>query len=239
MLVAIENGETDVKVLAERFEVSPSTVRRDLQRLSGKKKIMRTYGGAILAPPVVEESLPIRESLNYQEKERIARTAADFVRDGETLILDGGSTVGMMGQFLSGKRLTVITNNIKLASYFADDTRISTVLLGGTIRSLSLSTCGPLAEDNMRWMSAARYFTSANGVVPGRGLCEATIEQISLKRLMMRQAQETFVLADASKIGFSGQPFWLELNAGWTLISTASAEACKPFERDGAKIIFA
>lgn len=187
ILIALAEGEADVDVLAQRFGVSPSTVRRDLQRLSKEKAVMRTYGGAILAPSAVEETLAEREVRNIEAKQAIARAAAAYIQDGETLILDGGSTVTALAQLLRERTLRVITNNMKVAWMLTDAPGISLILLGGTIRPISMTSYGPLAEEAMRTLTAARLFTSADGVVAERGLCEATLEQASLKRLMMRR----------------------------------------------------
>lgn len=177
------------------------------------------------------------KKINCAAKEAIAKSAVAQIEDGEIIILDGGSTVTFMGQFLWERHLTIITNNMKLAPMLADAPHISLVLLGGSLRPISMSTYGPLAEEALRCLSAAKFFTSANGLMARRGLCEATIEQISLKRLMMRQARETFVLADASKLGCDDQPIWAELHAPWTLITDAEEALSSPFKKEGAKII--
>lgn len=241
ILAAIGAGETDVGVLSERFDVSASTVRRDLQRLSGEKAIMRTYGGAVLAPPVIEESLAERERTNHLAKEAIARAALAHINDGETLILDGGSTVAALGQLLHERRLQIVTNNIKLALTLGDAPEITLIFLGGSIRSLGMTTCGPLAEEAMRSLTAAKLFTSADGLVAGRGLCEASLEQISLKRVMMRQAEQTIVLADASKLGRAPQSAWASLPERWTLITDSNADEkqWRPFEAEGATVVLA
>lgn len=239
ILAALAAGETDVGVLSERFDVSPSTLRRDLQRLSGEKAIMRTYGGAVLAPPALEESLAERERTNHLAKEAIARAALELVDDNETLILDGGSTVAKLGLLLRGRRLRIITNDVKLAISLGDAPEIELIFLGGSLRPLGMTTCGPLAEEAMRTLTASKLFTSADGLVAGRGLCEASIEQVSLKRLMMRQASKTIVLADASKLGSARQSAWVALPEHWTLITDADEQQWRPFETEGATVISA
>jgi len=238
ILELIASGERDVYTLALRFQVSPSTVRRDLQHLSGEKAVTRIYGGAMLTPPVIEEPYSFRAKSNSAGKRAIAKSAVEQLRDDEIIILDGGSTVAAMGMLLRERRLTVITNNMEIAAVLADAPGISLVLLGGTVRPISLSTYGPLAEDTLRGLTAAKLFVSADGLVVQRGLCEATIEQISLKRLMMQQAQETFVLADSSKLGCASQAVWAQLQTPWTLITDAQQEQWQPFfAQGGVRII--
>ncbi|HEY8610337.1 MAG TPA: DeoR/GlpR family DNA-binding transcription regulator [Roseomonas sp.] len=236
ILAAIASGDADVDVLAARFGVSASTIRRDLNALSAKRAIARTYGGAILAP-AHETSLRARTAQHRGAKAAIAKAALALIGDGETVILDGGSTVEALGRLLPGRALRVVTTNLPLLPVLAGAPGMELVVLGGTVRPISMSTVGPLADQALRHVTAARVFMSADGVMPGRGVCEATLEQVALKSMMMRQAREVVVLADASKLGRNGQPFWAPLPAGWTLVTDAPAADCAPFAAEGARVI--
>jgi DeoR/GlpR family transcriptional regulator of sugar metabolism len=239
LLEALVAGEADVEALAQRFEVSASTVRRDLQRLSSTNAVKRTYGGAILAHPAPEESLSQRQAVNGPQKEAIARAAADLLEDEDVLILDAGSTVAALGRQLRGRQHRVITNSLALIPTLAAEPGIELTLLGGAVRATSMSSTGPLAVEALRQMTADRLFTSADGLVAERGLCEASLDQIALKRLMLRQARETIVLADSSKLGRGVQSFWAPLPARWVLITDDGADAaqCEAFAAAGARVI--
>jgi DeoR family fructose operon transcriptional repressor len=242
ILAEVAGGEADVDRLARRFGVSASTIRRDLQRLSATRAVTRTYGGAILAPvaaSVVEESFQARREVNRDAKAAIAAAALAVLRDGERLILDGGSTVEAMGPGLRHRRHLVITNNMPLLPVLVAALDIEVMVLGGMVRPMSLATTGPMAEQALRQVTADRCFMSADGLVAGRGLCEATLEQVTLKSLMMTQATELFVLADASKLGRTSQPFWAALDRPWTLITDAAADPaqCRLCESVGARVI--
>ncbi|MFC3127410.1 DeoR/GlpR family DNA-binding transcription regulator [Pseudoroseomonas globiformis] len=233
ILQAIASGEVDVGSLAARFGVSASTIRRDLQDLSAQQPIARTYGGAMLVGASRERSLSVRAGQNQAAKAAIAETALRHIKDGETLILDGGSTVEALGRRLGGRRLRILTNNLPLIPVLAQQPEIELVVLGGTVRPISMGTTGPLAEQTLRHVTADKLFTSADGLMPGHGLCEATLEQVSLKSMMMRRAAAVFVLADRSKLGHGGQPFWSPLPGGTTLITDAPPEDCAAFEAEG------
>jgi DeoR/GlpR family transcriptional regulator of sugar metabolism len=237
ILAEIATGDADVDSLAARFGVSASTIRRDLQHLSAQRAIARTYGGAMLAPPPQEQSLRAREGQNRAAKAAMAEAALALIGEGEALILDGGSSVEALGRRLPGRRQRVITNNLPLIPLLAEAPAIDLVVLGGTVRRISMGTTGPLAEQALRSMTADKVFTSADGILPGRGLCEATLEQIALKTLMTRQAAEVFLLADASKLWRADQSCWLPLQAGWTLITDAPEPACRPFRDAGLRIV--
>ncbi|MCB8882237.1 DeoR/GlpR transcriptional regulator [Acidisoma cellulosilytica] len=242
ILAEVKNGQADVDRLAASFGVSASTIRRDLQELSASQAVTRTYGGAILTPgPVtdVEQSLQARRAVNRSAKAAIAAAALALLRDGERLILDGGSTVAAMGQGLRQRRHLIITNNMPLVPLLAGMAEIEVMVLGGAVRSISMATSGPVAEQALRQVTADICFVSADGVVAGRGLCEAMPEQTALKSLMMAQASEIVVLADSSKLGQAKQPFWAPLDRPWTLITDAAADPmqCRLLEGSGAKVI--
>ena len=241
LLEALRAGVGDVDDLARRFDVSPSTVRRDLARLSRENAVTRTYGGAIIAERAAEPTLGERLGVNGAEKRAIARAAAALIHDGDAVILDAGSTVAALGALLKGRRCRVVTNNLALLPVLAGEPGIELVALGGTIRPTSMSAVGPLAVEGMRRLTADRVFTSADGVVAGRGLCEASLDQVALKSLMMEQAGEVVVLADATKLGRAEQSAWAPLPARWTLVTDARAEAAhiETMERAGARVVVA
>lgn len=222
LLDALGVGEIDVDGLARRLHVSASTIRRDLQHLSATHGVRRTYGGALLARHPVETTLTQRLAVNGPEKRAIAEAALALVADGETLILDAGSTVVAFGQLLRARRLRIITNNLALLPFLADAPELDIIVLGGTLRATSMSTVGPLAIEALRLMTADRAIMSADGVVAGRGLCEAGLDQVALKTVMMRQVHEVIVLADASKLGRIEQTAWAPLPRTWTLVTDSN-----------------
>ncbi|TXN45948.1 DeoR/GlpR family DNA-binding transcription regulator [Methylobacterium sp. WL7] len=225
LLEALGLGEIDVDDLARRFGVSASTVRRDLQHLSDTKAVRRTYGGAILAAAMPETTLDQRLAINGPEKQAIARAALALIADGETLILDAGSTVTAFGRLLIDRRLRIITNNLALLPCLAQAPGIDLVVLGGGLRATSMSTVGPLAVEALQRMTADRTVMSADGVVAGRGLCEASLDQVALKSVMIAQARETIVLANAGKLGRAEQMAWAPLPRRWTLVTDATVPA--------------
>lgn len=233
ILDLIGTGEEDVDLLAEALGVSASTIRRDLAVMSEQGVITRTYGGAMLAHALPEQTLSAREHLNRGAKEAIAQAAADRIQDGDSVLLDAGSTTGALGRLLPGRRLRVVTGNLPLVPVLANEPGLDLMVLAGTVRPISMGVVGPLAELVLRRMSVDKVFLGADGVVAGRGLCEATAEQISLKELMAAQAAEVFVLADASKLGRATQSFWAPLARRWTLITDSSATDAQlePFTR--------
>lgn len=234
ILDLIGSGDINVDALAERLEVSPSTIRRDLADLSRGGSVTRTYGGAVLARPQGEQTLTDRERINRSAKEAIGQAAAALIDDGDCLLLDAGSTVAALGRQLGGRQVRIVTGNLPLVPQLIE-WGIDVTVLGGSVRPLSMGVMGPLAEMALTRLTADKAFLSADGVVAGRGLCEAHADQCSLKELMMAQAGEVFVLADASKLGRASQQHWAPICRPWTLITDADAmeDQLEPFERLG------
>lgn len=235
LVAALQAGVRGSESLSRHLGVSLVTLRRDLIQLEAEGRLVRTFGGAVpVGGHEPELSLVQRRHLHREDKEAIARTAAALIRPGETVIIDGGTTTAALAEKLRGRRdLRVITNNLQVMATLSGEDGIELVMLGGAVRRLSLSTSGPLAELTLRRLSAERVFLGTDGVVAGRGLCEASNDQIQLKELMMAQASKIYVLADSSKLGRSAQQAWAPLDRPWTLITDAKAETLQldPFRQ--------
>lgn len=218
VLEEIHNGNGETKLLSERFEVSPATVRRDLEQLASSGRITRTYGGAIVQPAAEEPPFREREHINREQKVALARAAAGQVSDGDFIILDGGSTTGHIAAELRGRSIIAVTVglNALLALYDASPTEV--VVLGGSFSEQTESMLGPIAVENLRKFSPDRAFVSAAGVTAS-GLHSPTFQQAQLKTEMLRVSRESFVVVDASKIGVSALPYRTPLDSRVTIIT--------------------
>lgn len=236
-------GLVDVEQLALTFDVTPSTIRRDLAVLTASGGLTRTYGGAIAVGSGQEPSLGQRTTMAVTQKEQIARLAATFVQDGETLVLDAGTTTGSLARRLRGRAgLTVITNGMTTLTELGDDDHVHVIGLGGDLRNISQGFVGPLAELALTRLTADRAFLGADSLDARLGICEASPVQTRLKELMMEHADAVYVLADSSKLGRKAFDAWAPLEKPWTLITDAGAteEQLAPFrERGDATVLVA
>jgi DeoR family transcriptional regulator, fructose operon transcriptional repressor len=233
ILELLHNAETDIERLADTLDVSVATIRRDLGQLAEEGKITRTYGGAVLPPTSLERSLQERAMIAKREKEAIGLLAATHVAENDTLILDAGTTTGALARQLRHfGYLKVITNGFSVMLALSEAKNIEVILLGGTLRYISYGVVGPYAELVLRRITAARTFVSADGIVAGRGLCEATAEQAALKTLMLEQTKEIYILADSTKLGDSYSSFWTPFPDTWTLITDSGVKESQlaPFQ---------
>jgi len=222
MLQAVLNGMTEVSALCEHFGISEVTVRRDLRALADNRLILRTYGGAAsVSTHAPEESLDERRHSFPAEKEAIGRAAAAHVAEGDTIFLDSGTTTAALARALVHRNdIHVVTNNLLVVQTLATS-GVPLTLIGGEVREPSMSTLGPLAQLTLSRISVDKAFLGADGVVPGRGLCEATTDQAWLKECLMRQAANIYVLATSDKLNRDSQQHWAPIEGQWTLITDA------------------
>ncbi|WP_314194404.1 DeoR/GlpR family DNA-binding transcription regulator [uncultured Arthrobacter sp.] len=223
--LAVTTGLASVEELSRHFRVTASTIRRDLAHLNEEGKLARTYGGAVALGAHPEPSLRQRTGEAYEQKHAIAAWAAAEVKDGENILLDGGSTVGALAHALREREnLSVTTPGINTLQELADSRGIRVDCLGGRLRGVSQTFVGPLAEAALERMSFDRVFLGADAVTADDGLCEADHAQTRLKELMARRGDAVYVLADSGKLGKRPFHAWAKLALPWTLVTDSGAD---------------
>ncbi|MFJ2830454.1 DeoR/GlpR family DNA-binding transcription regulator [Streptomyces sp. NPDC087263] len=195
-------GPASVTDLSEQLDVSPATVRRDLVRLAEEGLLTRVHGGAV----VEEGDQPFAEvaEVRVDEKDAIAVKAASMVQDGQSVLLDIGTTTFRLARQLHGRRITVITSNLVVFEELVDDEGIELVLLGGMVRRAYRSLVGFLTEDNLRQLHADWVFLGAGGVRPGGQVMDTTVVEVPVKRAMIKAGERVVLLADRAKFPGTG-----------------------------------
>lgn len=238
--LAKTSGLAGVDELSVIFGVTPSTIRRDLGQLTAEGLLARTYGGAIALSAHPEPSIRQRTLEGFDAKRAIAKWAATQVLPGETILLDAGTTVGAMGEFLrETEGLTVITAGLTALEALADADTVRVECLGGTLRHLSQGFVGPLTESALARVSFDRAFLGADAVTADRGICEAELEQTRLKELMMERGAAVYVLAHAAKLGRRPFHAWAPLPPDVTVVTDSSATDAqiRPFADAGIQVV--
>lgn len=199
-------GRARVDELAHEFGASTVTIRADLEALARRGDIVRSHGGALPNHMPVSSDTPlnIKETRCHAQKVRIGQAAAKLVRDGETIILDSGSTTVEIARQLRQMKLeslTVITNALNIALELSGLPNIRVMMLGGMLRQTSYSLVGPDAEQSLGKLSADRLFLGVDGLDPTVGVTTPDPLEASLNALMIRVSRETVAVLDASKLG--------------------------------------
>jgi len=201
ILQLMESGKP-VKVgdLSQRFEVSESTVRRDLQELENGGLIQRTHGGAISVQSGFELSYQEKEIRFYDEKQKIAKAAVELVKDGETVFLDAGTTTLQIAYGLRGKPVTVATNSMDIAEVFVEDAQVEVIVLGGSLRKNTRSLVGFLTNEMLANLHFDKVFLAANAVDLDLGVTTPNLMEAETKRHMVRAGKEVILVIDHSKL---------------------------------------
>jgi DeoR family fructose operon transcriptional repressor len=197
-----ERKRATVAELSEVFRVSEATVRRDLKELEEAHRIQRTHGGAIPRERVgFEPSVQEKKDQFAQEKQRIAEKAADLIRDGETILLDSGTTTYQLARLLGRfSRLTVVTNSNHILQELQGMEHLELISTGGMLRRGIESMVGPIAEHTLRMIKVDKTFLGTNALDPEEGISSPHLLEAQVKKAMIRAAKEVILLCDRSKI---------------------------------------
>ena len=198
-----EDGQAKVMDLSRIFKVTEVTIRQDLERMEKEGFIVREHGGAYLKNIDMNvRSLSLQNKENMTLKRAIAEKAMEFINDGETIILDSGSTTTeiakLMGEY---KNLTVITNALNIALILGANAGINLIVTGGEFKAPTLSLTGQKAADFFQNLHVDRLFLATAGIALKSGLTYPGISDICVKRAMIESANETYLVADSTKIG--------------------------------------
>ncbi|NBX29724.1 DeoR/GlpR transcriptional regulator [bacterium] len=187
--------------LVRELGVSESTVRRDLDALEEQGSAKRTHGGVLYAggmPRLAE--FDERQPANWAAKRAIAVKAAEVIGDGETVLLDGGTTTYEVARLLVGRSLQVVTNSLPVANLFASEARTDLVLLGGYVSPRTGVCLGPYANELLGRLHVTTTILSAAGIAD-EGLFNAHLLLAETEQAMLKAAGRVIVVADSSKFG--------------------------------------
>ncbi len=203
----MEKLETQERVtvgeLVDDFGVSAVTVRGDLGALAEAGAVRRSHGGALRHKGAHEDvPITVKETLQHAEKVRIGDAASRMIRDGETIMLDSGTTTAEIARLLPHRKLrslTVITNALNIAMEVAAQPNVRLIMIGGILRQMSYSLVGPHAEQILQGLHADRLFLGVDGLDPDIGLMTPDVLEARLNALMIQVSREVVVVADAAK----------------------------------------
>ena len=204
-------GFATLDELVKSLGVSESTVRRDLEALDTAGSVRRTHGGAMLvdpgaARPVADKASPPlpafddRVGTMLAEKRAIGRATAALVDDGDTILLDGGTTTLEVARALLGRPVQVVTNSLPIAQLAATSKEMDLILIGGYVYPRTGVALGPLAVATMQDIRVRRAILGAGGIV-AEGLYNSNLLLVEAERQMMACGQEVIIVADHTKFG--------------------------------------
>ncbi len=238
-----EEGSARVRDLSAAFEVSEATIRQDLERLEADGYISREHGGAFLKTlPRQVETLSLQHLENMDKKRRIGVRAASLVGDGETIILDAGSTTTEVAHGLLQRRdLTLITNALNIALILGAVPGFAVHMPGGQFKAPTLSLSGDKSVEYFRDILAGKLFLATAGVSLEAGLTYPSFADLQLKQAMIKAAQHVYLVADSTKINRTSFTRLGTLDVIHSFITDDGIrdEDAREFERRGIEVIIA
>ena len=238
-----EEGSVRVRDLSAAFAVSEATIRQDLEKLETDGHVTRQHGGAFLRTVTKQvETLSLQHMENMDKKRKIGVRAASLVGDGETIILDAGSTTTEVAHNLIGRSsLTVITNALNIALMLGAAPGYAVHMPGGQFKAPTLSLSGDKAADYFQDVYAGKLFLATAGVALDSGLTYPSFADLQLKQAMIRAASHVYLVADSTKINRSSFTRLGTLDVINSFITDDGIrdEDVKAFEARGIEVIIA
>lgn len=200
-----ENGRVSVDELTVLFDVSKVTIRSDLERLEREGVIQRTHGGAMaLSADASRADLEFfeRERIWLDEKKRIGMAGAELVEDGMTVLFDASTVSLQIARNVKKRRsLTALTNCLPLAMELAEAPGVTTIILGGNVRTSSWAVVGPWLEQQLAGVNIELAFMGCKGITADEGLTDVNTFLVEAKRSMAQSARRVVAVAEHRKWG--------------------------------------
>lgn len=191
-----------VQELAANFSVTEETIRRDLEKLEEQGILKRTYGGAIINQGTnVDMPVDMREISNKEGKMKIAEKVSQSIQEGDTLMLDSSSTAFYVAKCIkrSKKRVTIITNSLKVLIELQNTRDVNLILAGGTFRESAKSFVGKWSESVVQNYFVNKAIICCKGMDINRGVMDSNEQEAEVKKLMVKSADKVFLVVDSMK----------------------------------------
>jgi DeoR family galactitol utilization operon repressor len=229
-----EDGSVSVVLLAQALGLSEVTIRSDLKNLEDKGWINRKRGGAAAA---MHRDILERQREHQEEKNAVARAAAELVRDGDVIMIEAGTTTALVARYLTGKRdIHVVTNSALVFSYARMNPGLQLTMTGGEFRRPTESFVGPIALQTIARLNVRLAFVGTDGFTLERGMTTHLVEGAEIVKAMKAHAETTILVADSSKYGKTGFTSVLPLSDMDLIITDRSLEDGAAAAMEGAGI---
>jgi DeoR/GlpR family transcriptional regulator of sugar metabolism len=194
-------GKVSTKELSNLLGLSLVTIRNDINQLAELGVIVKTHGGALSTSKVLNFEVPAaaKSLRNRKEKEGIGSMAASLVNDGDVVILDAGSTTFEVAKNIKAKDVTVITNDIQIAYYLIENTRIKTIVPGGTCAPDVYTLVGTQTSKFIEMLHADKVFLGCDAIDFRFGITNRTLEEVAIKQAMINSSDKVIAVVDSTK----------------------------------------
>jgi len=196
-----DNDRLSVNDLAKKLKVSSVTIRQDLTLLENEGLLKRIHGGAVLKDA---DNIDNRMAVNFDKKIRIAKKVASLVNDGETILIESGSTNALLARELINKNITIITTNIYIARQFRKEKRANVIILGGLYQYESESLVGKITRNCIDQLHYDKAFIGIDGYTRDTGFTLRDLLRAEISAHIIKKSKEVYIVSDSSKFGNTG-----------------------------------
>lgn len=236
-----EDGHAKVQELSRIFEVTDVTIRQDLEALEKAGYVQREHGGAFLKDVgSFAKTGQLFNQVRLEEKQEIAQKAVGLINEGDSIILDSGSTTTEIAKLLMQFRdLTVITNSLNIALILGENHGVNLIVTGGEFKAPTLSLTGKMAADSFRDIHVNKLFLATAGISSDLRLTYPSLSDLVVKTAMIESADKVYLVADSSKIGVSAFANLGSVSLIHTLITDnkISNDTLKLFEKRNIEVL--
>lgn len=201
----LQEKSVSLDALCEKFAVSKNTIRRDIDSLVEKGAIRKVYGGVTAADPsgLSSKLIPYetRHVTMSEEKDSICAMAAKYVKDGDIIYIDTGTTCLNMIEHISTRQCTILTNSLQVCLNAVPYPNLNLISLPGRLQRETLSYVGSEIIDYLKTYNIGKAFMACSGVTIENGLTNSTTEEYIVKKAVISNAGQTYLLADHTKFG--------------------------------------
>lgn len=239
-------GRLNVEEAAADLNVSAATIRRDFDQLAQQQMLTRTRGGAVAHTVTYDLPLRYKSARRASDKQRIAAVAAELVRPGAVIGINGGTTTTEVARALATRAdlhaesgppaITIVTNALNIANELVVRPHVKIVLTGGVALPQSYELVGPLANGVFDQVTLDMAFLGVSGLDVERGATCPNEDEASINRRMAVRAEQVVVVADGSKLGERAFAKICEIGEVGMLVTDANADG-RPFEEAGVKVV--
>jgi DeoR/GlpR family transcriptional regulator of sugar metabolism len=232
--------EMSVEEIATRFQVTSTTIRRELAYLEENMLIVRSRGHARIAPTSMVSPFSIRCEKNNEEKMLLAQKAMEYIRPNDTIIMDSGTSVYALALQMAHKDIkdmVIVTNSVPIVNVLAGKCRI--MVCGGMLEESTMSLLGSNADTTIDSVVADKLFIGAAGIKINVGLTITSPLQYSIKTKMLKSVEESFVMVDSSKFKTMGVNIfcrWADVGTIITVRNEENADIIEKMQRSGVRI---
>jgi DeoR/GlpR family transcriptional regulator of sugar metabolism len=233
-----DGRKVTVNELAETLQVSEATIRQDLTLLEKNGFLKRFHGGAFLDET---DDISHRMGVNYEKKVLIAKAAAKFVNEGETIYIESGSINALFAMEIARTKstTTIITSNAFIARQIGKEAEGRVILLGGIYQSVSECLVGSMVSDCLSRLNFSKAFIGVDGFTESTGFTGRDMLRAEINANIIKRSPRTFILTDSSKFGKITLAKYCDANDISYVVTDndISLEYCKIFERLGVQVV--